>query len=47
MAHITGGGITENLPRIIPKGMGATIEDVVAATEAVLVIPARVATMSL
>ena len=26
MAHITGGGITENLPRIIPKGMGATID---------------------
>jgi phosphoribosylformylglycinamidine cyclo-ligase len=26
MAHITGGGITENLPRIIPKGMGALID---------------------
>jgi phosphoribosylaminoimidazole synthetase len=26
MAHITGGGITENLPRIIPKGMGAHVE---------------------
>jgi phosphoribosylformylglycinamidine cyclo-ligase len=26
MAHITGGGITENLPRILPKGMGAQIE---------------------
>jgi phosphoribosylformylglycinamidine cyclo-ligase len=26
MAHITGGGITENLPRIIPKGMGATVD---------------------
>ncbi|MDE3106003.1 MAG: phosphoribosylformylglycinamidine cyclo-ligase [Acidobacteriota bacterium] len=26
MAHITGGGITENLPRIIPKGMGAVID---------------------
>ena len=26
MAHITGGGITENLPRIIPKGMGAAID---------------------
>jgi len=26
MAHITGGGITENLPRVIPKGMAAVIE---------------------
>ncbi|MGH9497361.1 MAG: phosphoribosylformylglycinamidine cyclo-ligase [Candidatus Sulfotelmatobacter sp.] len=26
MAHITGGGITENLPRVLPKGMAATIE---------------------
>ena len=26
MAHITGGGITENLPRILPKGMAAHIE---------------------
>jgi phosphoribosylformylglycinamidine cyclo-ligase len=26
MAHITGGGITENLPRIVPKGMGAHVE---------------------
>jgi phosphoribosylformylglycinamidine cyclo-ligase len=26
MAHITGGGITENLPRILPKGMGAQVE---------------------
>jgi phosphoribosylformylglycinamidine cyclo-ligase len=26
MAHITGGGITENLPRILPKATGAQIE---------------------
>jgi len=26
MAHITGGGITDNLPRIIPKGMGAVVD---------------------
>jgi phosphoribosylformylglycinamidine cyclo-ligase len=26
MAHITGGGITENLPRILPKGMGAMVD---------------------
>jgi phosphoribosylformylglycinamidine cyclo-ligase len=26
MAHITGGGITENLPRILPKGFGALVD---------------------
>jgi len=26
MAHITGGGITENLPRILPKGIAAQVE---------------------
>jgi phosphoribosylformylglycinamidine cyclo-ligase len=26
MAHITGGGITGNLPRILPKGMGAVVD---------------------
>ena len=26
MAHITGGGITENLPRVIPKGLRARVD---------------------
>ena len=26
MAHITGGGITENLPRMLPKGCGAAVD---------------------
>jgi len=25
-AHITGGGITDNLPRVLPRGLGAAIE---------------------
>jgi phosphoribosylformylglycinamidine cyclo-ligase len=26
MAHITGGGITENLPRVLPRGTSAVVD---------------------
>jgi phosphoribosylformylglycinamidine cyclo-ligase len=26
MAHITGGGITDNLPRVLPQGVAAVID---------------------
>jgi len=26
MAHVTGGGLTENLPRVLPKGCGAAVD---------------------
>ena len=31
MSHITGGGLAENLPRVLPDGLGMRIDAAVAA----------------
>lgn len=36
MAHITGGGFIENIPRVLPKGLGAQISKDSFKTPAVL-----------
>ena len=41
LAHITGGGIVENLPRIFPEGLGAKIEHAAIRTPEIFKIIAQ------
>lgn len=41
MAHITGGGIIENLPRVFPAGLGAKVEKSVIKTPEIFKILAQ------
>jgi phosphoribosylformylglycinamidine cyclo-ligase len=41
LAHITGGGITENLPRILPEGSAATVRPDAWAVPAIFTFLAR------
>ena len=41
MAHITGGGIVENLPRVFPEGLGAKIEHAAIRTPEIFKIIAQ------
>ena len=41
IAHITGGGITENLPRVFPKGVGARIDRKAWAVPAIFEMMSR------
>jgi len=41
LAHITGGGIVENLPRVFPKGLAAKIEHAAIRTPEIFKIIAQ------
>ncbi|RDU69940.1 phosphoribosylformylglycinamidine cyclo-ligase [Helicobacter cholecystus] len=41
LAHITGGGIVENLPRVLPQGLGAQIQKNVIKTPEIFKIIAK------